>query len=153
MATVQSLTKQTVGGLSKGRGPEVRVIEKIVDFTNEAAVGATDDLALFTLPKGAVVLAAGIEQLEAGVDATNTFVARVGTVTYSATLTANAAAGTVTAQATSTANLNAILTADTDVNILSATAARTTGKVRVFAVVVESRPVQNPMEVDRDVLA
>lgn len=152
MAAVESLTKQTVGGISKGR-TEMRVIEKIVDFATEAAVGATDHLNLFTLPKGTIVLAAGIEQLEAGVDATNTLAARVGSVAYSATLLANAAVGTVTAQATSTANLNAILTANTDVNILSAVAARTTGKVRVFAVVVEGRPNQVPMEVDRDVLA
>ena len=152
MATVNSVRKQTAKIVGTRAVACARRIDFVVDFTKET-LGATDDLALFTLPKGTMVMAIGIEQLEPGVDATNTLVARLGTTAYSAALTANAAAGTFVAQATSTANLNTILTQDTDVNLLSAVAARTTGKVRVFAFILEGATPQVATTVDRDTLA
>lgn len=139
--------------LSYGTQPKVRVIDVVVDFAKENAVGATDDLTLFTLPANVLVLALGLEQVVPGVDATNTLTARLGTTALTATLTANAAAGTVVAAATTTANTNIITTTATTVNLLSATAARTTGVVRVVAVVIELFTPQVRTEVDRDVLA
>lgn len=150
MATVDSVSKITTSGvLASGYLANLRVIDKIIDFDAEASLAAGDDLAVATLPKGTVVVVAGLEQITG--DATSsTLVARVGTVTYSATLAGNAAAGTVTAAAAVDTD---ILTADTDVNVLAATAARTGGKVRVFVVVAEALKPQIATTADRDVLA
>ncbi len=155
MATVVSnkAGRFRTGTVAYGNVPNLRVIETIVDFATDVAVGATDDITLFTLPKGTLVLAMMLEQVEAGVDATNTLQGRVGSTALTATLTANAAVGTVTAQLTSTANLNVVTTADTTVNLLSATAARTTGKVRVAVAVLEMTVPQIPSLADRDALA
>jgi hypothetical protein len=155
MATVVSKKAPTITQpiASSANLAKVRVIEAEVDFATDTAVGATDDITLFTLPKGVLVLALGLEQLEPGVDATNTLVARLGTTALTATLTANAAKGTWAAAVTSTANTNIITTADTTVNLLSAVAARTTGKVRVTALVVELYSFTATSSVDRDVLA
>ena len=60
---------------------ELRMLEEYVDFTkaeNQLA-GATDSLNIWELPKGTVVLAAGVEQVVAG-SAGNTVKARVGAV-------------------------------------------------------------------------
>lgn len=155
MATVNSKRKQVVKDLiSYGNVPNVRTIAFDIDFAVEGSVATGDDLAVFTLPKGTVVLAVFLEQITPDlVNTTNTLVARLGSVTYSATLAGNAAAGTVTAQTTSTAFLNAVLTADTDVNVLTATAARANGKVRLSAVVVEGRVPQVATTAPRDFLA
>ena len=153
MATVDSERKITTSNvLAAGYVAGARLVDFLVDFDNvESDLIATNDLALITFPIGTVVLAAGIEQLKVEtVGTTNTLVARVGTTTMSATLTANAAVGTLTAQA---AVDTRILAAAADLNILAATATRSTGKVRVFAVVVEATKPQMAAEVDRDTLA
>lgn len=128
---------------------EMRYLEEYVDFTvagNQLA-GATDNLNIWELPKGTVVLSAGIEQVTAG-SAGNTLTARVGTVAYSGTLASDAAVGTQTASATVAASGDAealtipagrVLTAAADFNLLSASGVRATGVVRVWAVVIESK--------------
>lgn len=155
MATVVSKKAPTITQpiASSANLAKVRVIEAEVDFATDTAVGATDDITLFTLPKGVLVLALGLEQITPGVDATNTLAARLGTTAFTATMLANAAAGTVAAAVTTTANTNIITTADTTVNLLSAVAARTTGKVRVTAVIVELYAFTPSSTVDRDALA
>ena len=154
MAAVESPRKQVVAGLvSYGNIPNVRTIEYIIDFNDVEAtstLASGDHLNVMTLPKGTIVLAVGLEQIQAGVETNSTLVARVGTTTMSATLAGNAAVGTVTAAAA----VNAVITtAATDINVLAATAARTSGIVRVFAVVIEGLTPQFRQIADRDVLA
>jgi hypothetical protein len=152
MAAVESVRKNTTPFVtSAGYITQARTVHAVIDFDNvEASLASGDHLNVFTLPKGTIVLAVGLEQLAVG-PVTNTLVARIGSTTTSATLAGNAAVGTVTAQA---AVDTQILTAPADVNVLAAAAARGTGKVRVFAVVIDGlAPTQVAMEVDRDTLA
>jgi hypothetical protein len=140
---------------------EMKYLEEYVDFTvagNQTA-GASDSLNIWELPKGTVVVAAGIEQIVAG-SAGNTYKARVGTVDYSGTLASDAAVGTQTASATIAASgdvqalvltAGAVLTADTDFNILSASGVRATGVARVWVVVIETKkPTGRPILAIRD---
>ena len=128
---------------------DVRYIEEYVDFTVAAnqLAGATDNLNIFELPKGTVVLAAGVEQVVAG-SSGNTVKARVGTVDYSGTLASDAAVGTYAASATIAASGDAealvnpagrVLTAAADLNLLSASGVRATGVVRVWCVITETK--------------
>lgn len=140
---------------------EMRYLEEYVDFTvaDNQLAGATDSLNIWELPKGTVVVAAGIEQTVAG-SAGNTLQARVGTVAYSGTLASDATAGTQTASATVAASGDAealviptgrVLTADTDFNLLSASGVRATGVARVWAVVIETKkPFPRPSLAVRD---
>jgi hypothetical protein len=128
---------------------EMRYLEEYVDFTVAAnqVAGSTDSLNIWELPKGTVILAAGIEQVTAG-DAGNTLTARVSTVAYSGTLASDAAVGTQTAAATVDADAGGttlvippgrVLTAAADFNLLSGSAVRSTGVVRVWCVVIETK--------------
>lgn len=128
---------------------EMRYLEEYVDFTDadNQVAGATDSINIWELPKNTVVLAAGIEQVTAG-DAGNTLTARVGTTAYSGTLASDAAVGTQTAAAdyaldgnagTLTLAPGAVLTSAADFNLLSGSGVRSTGVVRVWAVVVETK--------------
>lgn len=133
--------------------PRTRTLRAVVDFTlagNQLA-GATDNLNLFELPKGTVVMAGGIEQIEAGASG-NTLQARVGTVALSATLASDAAVGTVTAANEAANDVRPIvLTADTDFNLLGGSAVRATGKVRAWVIVQESQyPFPIPRLAPRD---
>lgn len=141
---------------------EMKYLEEYVDFTvatNQVA-GASDSLNIWELPKGTVVVAAGIEQIVAG-SAGNTLTARVGTVAHSGTLASDAAVGTYAATGTVAASGDAealvipagrVLTADTDFNLLSGSAVRSTGVVRVWAVVIETKkPFARPALAIRDV--
>jgi hypothetical protein len=135
MATIQ-FPRKGIATLAAGPVASARVIDVVVDLANDVTIGtATDDVVVADLPAGTIVLAAGIEQLVAGA-AGNTLAARVGTTALSGTLASDAAVGTVTTL--TAANSPAIVpAAGATLNILSATAARITGKVRVFAVVLE----------------
>jgi hypothetical protein len=133
--------------------PRTRTLSFVVDFTlagNQVA-GVTDSLNLAELPKGTVVMAGGIEQITAGT-ATNTYTARIGTVALSGTLAGDAAAGTQTAAAADATDLRPIvLTADTDFNLLSATAVRIAGVARAWVVVQEANhPFGIPKLAPRD---
>lgn len=153
MAAVESVNKQTTSDvLAAGNVAVSRMVEFIVDFDNdEATLASGDHLNLMTFPKGTIVLMAGAEQLVADTTGTtSTLTVRAGSVEFSGTLTGNDAVGTFTAAAAVDTD---ILTADTDLNILAGTDDRAEGKVRVFALVVESYVPQVATTVDRDVLA
>lgn len=153
MAAVDSVNKITTSDtMAAGYNALVRVVDFVVDFDNvEATLASGDHLNLLTLPKGTVVLMAGVEQIVDDTSGTtSTLAARVGSVAFSGTLTGNDAPGTVTAAAAVDTD---ILTADTDLNILAGTADREEGKVRVFAVVVEGLKPQIATTVPRDFLS
>lgn len=146
MAEKDFIHYKETGKLAANYLPHTRTIDFYVDFTkteNQLAA-ASDSLNLGELPAGTVVVAAGVEQLVAG-SAGNTVVARVGATTLSTTLASDAAVGTSTGTSTlalsgnseSVAQIPLTLTADTDVNLLSASTVRATGLVRVFVVVQE----------------
>lgn len=129
------------GTAAKDIGAVARYTEVYIDLTSDVTMTtATDTVDLFQLPKSAIVLAGGLEQITAG-DAGNTLVLRVGTVTLSAALASDDAAGTVTATADVSGGHPLILTAASDVNLLSASGVRTTGKIRAFIAWVEGKRV------------
>lgn len=136
MATIQ-FPKKGTGGLAAAPIAATRVINEVVDMSTDVTMGtATDEIVLVDLPAGTVVVAAGIEQLVAGTG-TGTLAARVGTTSMSTTLLATADAGeTTTAAAVDTV---VVPTAGATLNVVGAVAARTTGKIRVWAIVVESQ--------------
>jgi hypothetical protein len=146
MAEKDFIYYKETGKLAANYLPHTRTIDFYVDFTKETnqLAAASDSLNLGELPAGTVVVAAGVEQLVAG-SAGNTLVARVGTVTLSTTLASDATVGTSTATAAVALSGNAenaaqiplVTTADSDINLLSASGIRTTGLVRVFVVVQE----------------
>lgn len=135
MATLQFPRKGT-GGLAAPMISEARVIDVTVDLANDVTMGtATDDIVVADLPGGTVVIAAGIEQLVVGTG-NGTLVTRVGTTSVSGTLASTVAAGTITTA--TAANVPAVVPlAGATLNVLGATAVRTNGKIRVWAVVVE----------------
>lgn len=133
MATLEFPRKGS-GNLAGAPVAGARIIDVTVDLSKDVTMGtATDVINVFALPAGTVVLAATIEQISAGTGS-GTLVARVGSTTVSATLASTAAVGTVAAAA---AVDTIITTAETELNLLGATAVRTDGKVRVVAVVAE----------------
>lgn len=134
MATIQFPRKGT-GALGAAPIAGARVIDVTVDMANDVTVGTTDDLVVADLPGGTVVIAAGIEQIEAG-SAGNTLAPRVGTQAVGGTLASNAAVGTITTL-TSNELPRAVPAAGATLNVLSASGSRTTGKIRVWAVVLE----------------
>lgn len=126
---------------------EVRNLDIVVDLAKDVTMGtATDVINLATLPKGTVVLAATLEQLEPGTGS-GTLVARVGTTAVTAALTATDAAGTVVASAGTFPIVN---TAATELNLLGATAVRTAGRIRVHVITVETSAKAVPVIANRD---
>ena len=148
MATIQFPRKGS-GGLGAAPIAGARVIDVVVDLANDVTVGTTDDLVVADLPAGTVVLAAGIEQIVAG-SAGNNLAPRVGATAVGSTLASDAAAGTVTTA--TAANVPAIVpAAGATLNVLSSSGSRTTGVVRVFAIVLEGTKQPNrPTAVVRD---
>jgi hypothetical protein len=140
MATIQFPRKGT-GALGAAPIAGARVIDVTIDLANDVTMGtATDDIVVADLPAGTVVLAAGIEQIVAGA-AGGTLAPRVGATAVGGTLASDAAVGTLTTA--TAANVPAVVpAAGATLNVLGATAARVTGKIRVFAVVVEG--TKNP---------
>ena len=127
-----------------------RMIDFVVDLSKDVTMTtATDTAAVASLPAGTWVLAGGIEQVVAG-SAGNTLVAQIGSVTLSGTLASDAVAGTYTANADVSGGTPVLLTAQTDLRVLSATAARVTGIIRVFALVIEASAVTIPGIAQRD---
>lgn len=153
MATLNSAKRNTSGLLEAGYNRTARVLDFVLDLAADATMGtATDDINLATLPGGSVVLAVTVQQLEAGTG-TGTLVGRVGSVTATGTLASTDAAGTVAATVPAAIPL-VVPAAGAELNVLGATAVRTTGKVRVVAVVVEGdRSPRQPEIADRDTLA
>jgi hypothetical protein len=139
MATIQFPRKGT-GALGAAPIAGARVIDVTVDMANDVTVGTTDDLVVADLPAGTVVIAAGIEQIVAGA-AGNTLAPRIGTQAVGGTLASDAAVGTLTT-ATSDEVPRIVPAAGATLNVLSAAGSRVTGKIRVFAIVVEG--TKNP---------
>jgi hypothetical protein len=136
MATIQ-FPRKGVGALAAAPIAGARVIDIVVDLANDVTMtSATDDIVVADLPGGTVVIAAGIEQIVAGEADQGTLAPRVGATAVGTTLTSNAAAGTVTT-ATAAALPAIVPTAGATLNVLNAGDERLTGKIRVFAIVVE----------------
>ena len=153
MATLNSAKRNTSGLLEAGYNRTARVLDFVLDLAADATMGtATDDINLATLPGGSVVLAVTVQQLEAGTGS-GTLVGRVGSTTVTGTLGSEAAVGTVAATVPAAIPL-LVPAAGAELNVLGATAVRTTGKVRVVAVVVEGDRSPRVAEIaDRDTLA
>jgi len=153
MPTLNSAKRNTSGLLEAGFNRTARVFDFVLDLGADVTMGtATDDINLATLPGGSVVLAVTVQQLSAGVGA-GTLVGRVGTTTVTGTLASEAAVGTVAATVPAAVPL-VVPAAGAELNLLGASAARTAGKVRVVAVIVEGdRSPREPEIVDRDTLA
>jgi hypothetical protein len=135
MATIQ-FPRKGVGALAAAPIAGARVIDIVVDLANDVTMaGATDDIVVADLPAGTVVIAAGIEQIVAGLGS-GTLVARVGGDEVGTTLVATAAAGTITGADPEELPI-IVPAAGATLNVLGATAVRVTGKIRVFAIVVE----------------
>jgi hypothetical protein len=131
----------------------VRYNECFIDFTDtdNQTAAASDSLALWMMPKGALILSAGLEQISVSTETTNTLAARVGTVAYSGTLAGDAAVGTLPAHTDVSGGAPALLTSAVDFNLLSATAIRLTGVVRAWVAYIETRKTTGrPAVVDRD---
>jgi hypothetical protein len=137
-----------------------RRLDVWVDFTVAAnqLAAASDTLNLFHVPVGTVIAAGGIEQLAAGASG-NTVKLRVGSVDLSATLASDAAVGTqagdallaLTGDAQTPAERPMTITTAADVNLLSASAIRSTGRVRCWIIVLEADgPVNEPALAQRD---
>lgn len=130
-----------LGMMAKPYLSEVRYAEVYIDLTKDVTMTtATDTVDWFQMAKGSVVLAGGLEQIVAGASG-NTLALRVGTTTLSGTLASDAAVGTTTAQADVSGGAPVIVTAAADVNLLSASAARVTGKIRAFIWFCEGKRV------------
>jgi hypothetical protein len=154
MANYDLPSYSTGGGmLAKPYLSEVRYAEIYIDLTSDVTMTtATDTVDWFQLPASSVVLAGGLEQITAGT-AGNTLVLRVGTTTLSGTLASDATAGTVTANADVSGGTPKILTAASDVNLLSAADVRVTGKIRAFIWFCEGKRVTGePGLAIRDIL-
>jgi len=152
MATLSWSKRKTNGRLDAGYRAAVRVLDFVVDLSADVTMGtATDTINLATLPAGAIIVAAGIEQVTAGTG-TGTLVLRSDTTAITGTLASTATAGAWAA------NLPAVCPATVatavELNLLGATAVRTDGKIRVVVAIVEgSRSPSVPSSAARDALA
>jgi hypothetical protein len=93
-----------------------------------------------------------MEQVVAG-SAGNTLTVRIGTTALSGTLASDAAVGTTTANADVSGGAPVARAADGDINLLSAAAVRSTGKVRVWVSFQEAFRKAEPKLMTRDQLA
>ena len=136
MPTINSAKRNTSGQLEAAHAYTPRVIDFVVHLGTDAVMGtATDDIALGTLPGGAQVLSATIQQVTPGTGS-GTLAVRSGTTALTDTLQADAAVGTLGA-ALPAALPRTVGAAGEELNLLGATAVRNAGVVRVVLVVVE----------------
>ena len=153
MPTINSVKRITNGLLDSGYKSYARVLDFTFNFAVDGTMTtATDDINLATLPAGAVILAASVQQLSVGTG-TGTVVVRAGATNLTGTLASTAAVGTVAA--TVPAAIPMIVPAGgAELNLLGATATRLDGEVRVVVVIAEGdRSPREPETVDRDTLA
>lgn len=153
MAILNIPRYNATGHLDAGYKSFPRVLDFVVDLSADVTMGtATDVIQLAKLPEGAIVLAASIQQVEAGTGS-GTLLAQVGSTAISGTLLATAAAGTVAATVPA-AIATIVPVGGAEFSLLGATAVRTTGVIRVVAVVVEGdRNPRVPAIAPRDALA
>lgn len=152
MTTLNSAKRVTNGQLDGGYKANVRVLDFVLDLSSDVTMGtATDDIQLATLPAGAIVVAAGVQQDTVGTGS-GTLTLRVGTTAVTGTLASTAAVGTWAANLPAATPATVPL-AGAELNLLGATAVRTDGKVRVVVAIVEgNRSPRVPAIVDRDVI-
>lgn len=149
MATLQ-FPRKGVARLGAAPIASVRVIDVEVNLASDVTMGtATDDIIVADIPAGSIVLAASIEQVVVGTGS-GTLVARIGSTTASATLASTAAVGTVAAAA---AINTVVTTAASTIGVLGATAVRTDGVIRVFALIVEGLKPARSIAAQRDTSA
>lgn len=152
MATISSALRNTSGEVDAGYKAYARVLDFVVDFAADFTMGtATDDINLATLPEGVTVVAASVQQLEAGTGS-GTVVARVGATTLTGTLASTAAVGTLAATVPAAIPM-VVPVGGAELQLLGATAVRTDGKARVILVVVEGdRSPRRPTVASRDAI-
>ena len=153
MPTLNSARRNTSGILDGGYKNFARVLDFNLNLAADVTMGtATDDIQLATLPAGAVVLAATVQQVGVGTG-TGTLALRVGATAVTGTLASTAAVGTVAATVPAAIPL-VVPAGGAELNLLGATAVRTDGQVRVVVVVAEGdRSPRVPELTDRDTLA
>lgn len=152
MATLLSAKRNSSGQLDSGEKRFVRVLDFVVDLSADATMGtATDDISLCALPAGTMVHSVELQQLAVGTG-TGTLVGRIGATTATSTLLATAPVGTVTDTVPAVLPLNVPL-AGAELNVLGATAVRTTGRVRVIVSLTEGdKAPREAVVVARDVI-
>ena len=131
---------------------QLRFAELYIDLTSDVTMTtATDTVDLWQFPKGTIVIGGIIEQITAG-SAGNTLQLRVGTTAITATLASDATAGTYAASAVS--SLPVTVTTAADLNLLSASGVRVTGKIRIAVHFIEAnKPFGEARLATRDFLA
>jgi len=152
MATLNSAKRKTSGRLDAGYKANVRILDFVLDLAVDVTMGtATDVINLATLPAGAIVVAASVEQAAVGTG-TGTLVLRQGTTALTGTLASTDVVGTWAANLPAATPVT-IPAAGAELNLLGATAVRTDGKVRVVVAIVEGARSPNiPTVVARDVI-
>ena len=150
MPSVPYALRKTHGFADAGFNAQARVLDFIVRLGVDSVMGtATDDIQLATLPAGATILSADIEQVVAGTG-TGTLAVRSGTTSLSGTLLATAAVGT-RAGATPAALPRAVPASGEELNLIGATAVRNDGVIRVVVVYIEgNRSPNRPLLASRD---
>lgn len=163
MATVTTLSRD-VGGLGNpGRKPYI--VEKVIDFAAAAtakgsALAAADVIEAISVPAGAMVLNAGLQVIAAAAGGTGTVldlgVTGIDADNFVDGFTFDGAAAGAYAQNAAAFQPIILGSADTiDVLIQAATTVATSGKVRVWAVLMDVSPIGDTeaAEADRDQLA
>lgn len=152
MVTVNSAKRNTSGQLQAHHAYTPRIVDFTVKLGVDATMGtATDDIALGTLPGGAQILSATVQQVTAGTGI-GTLAVRSGTTALTGTLLATAAEGTLGASLPA-AMPYTVSAAGEELNLLGATAVRNDGTIRVVLVVVEGdKSPRSPAIVTRDAL-
>ncbi len=142
MADLPHPRRKTHGMVDAGYNATPRTLNFEVNLATDVTMGtSTDVIQLGILPEGSVIQAAFIEQVVAGTG-TGTLQVRSGTTALSSALTATDVAGTRTTA--TAANLPRVVPASgEELNLLGATAVRTTGIIRVVVVYVEGQRYPN----------
>lgn len=141
----------TTGYSTYGDKPVVYKIEAELDFADAltakgSALAAADIVQLIDLPKGAVAFGAGVEVITAADSTTLTL--DVGTAVDADAFVdgfdGKSAAGTVSQFPAAYQPLAAVAADTLDVTFATLTGTLTSGKVRVWVVLVDTRDVPNP---------
>lgn len=150
MATYNISRYKANGMLDGGYKALVRTLDFVIDMSKDVTMTtATDVINIARLPAGAVVVAATVQQVVPGTG-TGTLEARVGTTSVSGTLGSAIAAGTISGSLPSALPI-VVPVAGAELNLLGATAVRTTGTIRVSVVIVEAdREPRAPAIASRD---
>lgn len=136
MATLNSPFRKTHGQLDGGYKSLVRVLDFNLDLATDVTMGtATDVINLGTLPFGAQVISAAIQQVQVGTG-TGTLTLRSGTTALTGALTSTDPVDTFAANLPA-ATPRTVPLATEELNLLGATAVRNDGKIRVIVAIVE----------------